>query len=83
MATKKRGAAAAKPLGKTMKVKMSNGKAKTYTKQVCGKNKTEAKSAVKKQREAGKLARMKKDPTTGKFCVFTAKKAGATAKKKR
>ncbi len=88
MATKKSSVAKAKPLGKTLKIKMSNGKNKTYTKKVCGKGKTEATSAVKKERAAGKLARMKKDPVTGKYCVFTAKssakKAPAkTAKKKR
>lgn len=82
MAAKRKGAAAAKPLGATLRIKMSNGKTKTYTKKVCGKNRTEAKAIVKKERDAGKLARMKVDPVTKNICIYTAKKA-ATAKKKR
>ncbi len=82
MATKKKSSGgSAKPLGKTLKIKMSNGKNKTYTKKVCGKTKADATSAVKKVRNAGSLARLKKDPTTGKYCVFVAKASRPAAKK--
>lgn len=42
----------------TIKVKRSNGKNSTYKKVSCGHNKTSAKSAAKKLRDKGHLARV-------------------------
>lgn len=55
---------------------------KIYTKETCSKKEGDAKKKVKKIREEGKLARVKQDPVTGSFCVFTRKRATAAKKKK-
>ncbi len=66
----------AKKLGQRLKV----GE-KVYTKESCSKKESDAKKKVKKLREDGKLARVKKDPVTGSFCVFARKKTKPAKKK--
>lgn len=57
--------AAAKALPKT---KAFNGK--NYKKSSCGSTKTAANKTASNARKKGKLARVIKDPKTGKHCVY-------------
>lgn len=75
--TAKKGGKTPKKLA--MRVKFGE---KVYTKEACSKKKGDATKKVKKLRADGKLARVKQDPVTGSYCVFTRKRA-TTAKKKK
>jgi hypothetical protein len=74
--TAKKGAKAPKKLAERVKF----GE-KIYTKETCSRKESDAKKKVKKLRADGKLARVKKDPLTGSFCVFTRKRATKAKKK--
>ena len=70
----------AKPLGKTLKVKKSNGKTSTYTKMACG-NKASMSKRADGYRKQGSTARVVQDPVSKKYCVFKGPKAKARGKK--
>ena len=48
--------------------------ARKYVKKTCHKKKTEAKKAQKKMHSNGMTAQVKKDPKTGRYCVYSAGK---------
>lgn len=77
----------AKPLGKSLTVKSSNGKKSRFTKNSCSKLKTDAKKKQKSIKERGFRAIIKKDPVRGTWCVFKGPKSkskiGATSKKRK
>lgn len=70
--------AAAKALPKT---KAFNGK--NYKKSSCGATKTAAKKTADNARKRGKLARVVKDPKTGKHCVYVRGAARKTSTARR
>lgn len=76
-ATKKTATKKIRGLANTLKV----GE-RTYTKTTCSRLKSDAAKKVKKLRADGMVARMKQDPTTKTYCVFSAKSKRKVATKK-
>lgn len=70
---------AAKGLGKTLKVKKSDGRTSNYSKESCHGTKTDAKKKAESIRNGGGTARVLQDPATKKHCVFKGPKAKKSA----